>query len=535
MPRILSFLVLPLALVLVSADGQAAFAAAPDDGGGPVFTLGGSLKAMAPNSDSPNSFRLQGAAVEGELGDPRTEPAGRGIRFRSGAEENQEVAPAGSVSWFVKGVSTTQGRWFRVRIGALAQENFHVAKDDLFVKVDFFKDDGKNSLDHVTKSFYEQVERERKDLVDKGTNRNLGPAAWRNYSFSFRTPFAEVDSMGLTIGFASGAGGPKLSEFWIRDVEFVPTADPADYAPPSKAGTAPPPALSALIKLGGRWHYDPRGGDARPPQEFNYTNADRLYYRTDRLETPLAGNTTAWLRKGYRDRDGKPVEQDMFIKDNVVVSFTDRYLVMKSKNLPNHPTASFPDRWRLLDGNPNYIQEQQFTWYIPLEPKENPAHIAMDAQNSNRALPGGAIGVAVNGIILHNPFDELVYQDAVWRTDRCCGHPSPLQSYHYHKYPVCLNTPWSDDGQGHSPLIGFAFDGFPVYGPYESAGELAKDSTTNPLNEFNLHHDSTRGPHYHVTPGRYPHLIGGFWGELETKNRLRRGPPPPRRPPGGAS
>jgi hypothetical protein len=251
------------------------------------------------------------------------------------------------------------------------------------------------------------------------------------------------------------------------------------------------------------------------------------------LEAPFAGNTTAWLRKGYRDLANKPVDEDKFIADNVVVSFTDQHLVVKSKNLPNHPTATFPDRWRLLDGNPNYIQEQQFTWYIPLEPKENPEHIAMDATNSNRALPGGAIGVAINGVILHNPFDEHVYKDAVWRTDRCCGHPSPLQSYHYHKYPVCLSTPWADDGQGHSPLIGFAFDGFPVYGPYEAKGELAKDSKANPLNDFNLHEDSARGPHYHVTPGKYPHLIGGFWGDLELKNRARRGPPPGRRPPGG--
>ena len=67
--------------------------------------------------------------------------------------------------------------------------------------------------------------------------------------------------------------------------------------------------------------------------------------------------------------------------------------------------------------------------------------------------------------------------------------------------------------------IGFAFDGFPVYGPYEAAGELAKDSKARPLNAFNLHEDDDRGPHYHVTPGKFPHLIGGFWGEFESKNR----------------
>jgi hypothetical protein len=81
---------------------------------------------------------------------------------------------------------------------------------------------------------------------------------------------------------------------------------------------------------------------------------------------------------------------------------------------------------------------------------------------------------------------------------------------------------WDDDGTSHSPLIGFAFDGFGVYGPYEANRELAKDSKTNPLSDFNLHSDEARGPHYHVTPGQFPHIIGGYWGVMETRNRPRR-------------
>ncbi len=68
------------------------------------------------------------------------------------------------------------------------------------------------------------------------------------------------------------------------------------------------------------------------------------------------------------------------------------------------------------------------------------------------------------------------------------------------------------DGSDHSPLIGFAFDGFPVYGPYEAKGVLARDAKENPLNEFNLHSDEFLGPQHHVTPGKFPHIIGGYWG-----------------------
>jgi hypothetical protein len=499
----------------------------------PSGTQGPRLQVTSPlrlaAADARTALVLEGDAVEGELGDLRKEISGRGIRLLSGAKRDGQAA--GSLSFTVTGVKPDRGSWYRIRLRGLAQEDFHVDRDELFLRVEFFKDGGTTALDQVKKSIYEKVERDRKDLRDAGTSRNLGSATWRDYVLDFRTPFPEIDTLRLSVGFAHGAARGPRHEFWISEVEIGGIPDPADHVPPARPdGPRKPPALSRLVRLGGRWYFDPRDGAKDPPRQFDHTNADQLYYLTDRLEAPFAGNMTSWLRKGYLDVAGKLVDQDRFVADNVVVSFTDKHLVIKSKNLPNHPTAVFPDRWRLLDGNPNYIREQDFTWYIPLEPKENPGHVAMDAQNSNRALPGGPIGVAVNGIIFFNPFDAERNQDAVWRLDRCCGHPSPGSQYHYHKYPVCVNTPWADDGQSHSPLIGFAFDGFLVYGPYEAAGDLARDSKKNSLNEFNLHHDEHRGWHYHVTPGKYPHLIGGFWGELETKNRAGRRGPPPRRP-----
>jgi len=105
--------------------------------------------------------------------------------------------------------------------------------------------------------------------------------------------------------------------------------------------------------------------------------------------------------------------------------------------------------------------------------------------------------------------------------DRCCGHPSPDYRYHYHKYPICVNTPFVDKGERHSPVIGFAFDGLPVYGPYESNGVMAKDLTTNKLNAFNAHFDEVRGWHYHVTPGKFPYILGGYFGQVDRRNFRR--------------
>jgi hypothetical protein len=63
---------------------------------------------------------------------------------------------------------------------------------------------------------------------------------------------------------------------------------------------------------------------------------------------------------------------------------------------------------------------------------------------------------------------------------------------------------------------------------------MARDSTSNPLNAFNACYDKERGWHYHVTPGKFPYIIGGFFGKVESGNLDHfRGPPGLRLPYGG--
>ena len=40
-----------------------------------------------------------------------------------------------------------------------------------------------------------------------------------------------------------------------------------------------------------------------------------------------------------------------------------------------------------------------------------------------------------------------------------------------HTYSKCLAQRLNDTGSGHSPVYGFASDGFPVYGPYQAANQ----------------------------------------------------------------
>lgn len=471
------------------------------------------------------SAELCGDAEYSMLGNRLTESNGYGIRLSSANDSNSDGMLAGEATIVSSNINAAN-RWYRFDILGLAQDDFAVDQDNLYLKVEFLQESGDGSLDFIKTRIYPQVVRERKDLKDDRTNESLGHGTWRTYAMDFRTPFAEIDSVKLSVGFRDGTGKGDKSEFWINSMNLQPIATPDDYQASAGADRAfPQPNPNSLVALGGRWYFDPQSGSPELPKQFDYTNADQLLYKSDRFEAPFAGNMSSWLRAGYKDLAGNIVDKDAEKPYAVVITVSDDHIVMRSRNLPNHPTATFPDKWRMLDGNPSYIQEKANTWYLAKEPKLATDPIAMDEKNSNGALPMGPIGVATNGVIFFNPFDHIFETDAVWRLDRCCGHPSPQSAYHYHKYPVCVKTPWSDEGKMHSSVIGFAFDGLPVYGPYEADGLLAKNDKQNPLNDFNLHTDAIRGPHYHVTPGKFPHIIGGYWGELDPMNiRGRRAP-----------
>jgi YHYH protein len=197
-----------------------------------------------------------------------------------------------------------------------------------------------------------------------------------------------------------------------------------------------------------------------------------------------------------------PEEKQRGFSSNVKVSLTDSHLVVASDGIPNHPHADFPTNY-----NPNRILKQDYHFKIPLKPKfaDKPA-----------PLPFGPIGVAVNGIPFYNPYNAQG-RDAVMGPnaeifDSCCGHPDQRGRYHYHKYPVCIRSPFRDEPGRHSPLIGWAFDGFAIYGPNGEDGQPAKE-----LDECNGHTDAARGYHYHVT-AKFPYVLGAYKGVPEMSN-----------------
>jgi len=118
-------------------------------------------------------------------------------------------------------------------------------------------------------------------------------------------------------------------------------------------------------------------------------------------------------------------------------------------------------------GNPNVPSNQNFVFEIPRHPAQN--------TGTATAVGLGHIGVWTNGVSIFNVSDAMSYNNqGIWNRnayfwegpgfDACLGHPQQQGEYHHHVSPTCLYN--QADSTHHSPIIGYAFDGFPVYGAY---------------------------------------------------------------------
>jgi hypothetical protein len=127
------------------------------------------------------------------------------------------------------------------------------------------------------------------------------------------------------------------------------------------------------------------------------------------------------------------------------------------------------------------------------------------------------IGVALVGAAWHaevaldavgNAFDP----NAALPTDRCFGHPYATQ-YHVHGYSwKCMDQ--GKPGQA-SPLVGYARDGFGIYGPRGADGKLVTnaqlDECHGRVGEVVFNGKKQKMYHY-VLNNEYPYSIGCFRG-----------------------
>lgn len=137
-------------------------------------------------------------------------------------------------------------------------------------------------------------------------------------------------------------------------------------------------------------------------------------------------------------------------------------LKISSNNIPDHLVGRFPN-----SGNPNEIRPQAFEFSVSARPE-----VAAEITSVN-LLP---FGFALNGVFFEAAANEFWQGDPErgWQYEAMGGavplgldenhaHVQPTGAYHYHGIPTLLLKRLGASDDTHSPQVGWAADGFPIY------------------------------------------------------------------------
>ncbi len=238
---------------------------------------------------------------------------------------------------------------------------------------------------------------------------------------------------------------------------------------------------------------------------------------------------TSWLQnttvtgRHYVSGNSTPIN-DADLVNVQAVQYNANYAYISATGIPSYVTGPF------LDGNPSTATAQNSIFKVPLNPIENTGTLTEGGM--------GNIGVFINGTALFNYADGVSWNPSTnalcggpgnapcpggpgstqdWNRDAipaemggfdCSkGHPA-MGNYHHHQNPsafkldlnvlstIC-NTYDADglyaiDANQHSPLIGFAYDGFPIYGAYGFTNTDGTGGVTRIKSSYSLRSITTR-------------------------------------------
>ena len=201
-------------------------------------------------------------------------------------------------------------------------------------------------------------------------------------------------------------------------------------------------------------------------------------------------------------------------QDRVSVTCTENHAVIQSDTYPEHEKMT-----GIVGTNEQVPVPANYAAPIILTPKLGTEPLTRDA----------AVGVAVNGVPIYDYTAggemnqaDLAHHQAKHDTlqtgqlDACGGHAGRGDDYHYHIKPTCMIEQMANSGP--NAIIGWAFDGFPIYGNTNPDGsEIANGA----LDVCTGQVDEAFGYRYH-TSETAPYIVQCLMGEVPDFDRLPR-------------
>jgi len=221
------------------------------------------------------------------------------------------------------------------------------------------------------------------------------------------------------------------------------------------------------------------------------------------LQAQMSPAITSWLQNNtqtgtYYTSGNSSVLQNNILVNCQKVEYSANFVYITATGIPSYPTGPF------LDGNPSNASNQNGIYKLPLNPQAQSGTL--------QSTVGGNIGIFSNGVALFDFRDGVGWNSSTnslcggpgnppcpggpmattaWNRDAipaeqggfdCSkGHPA-MGNYHHHQNPssfkldlnvvstICnlydADGLYTLDSSMHSPLIGYAYDGFPIYGGY---------------------------------------------------------------------
>jgi hypothetical protein len=289
------------------------------------------------------------------------------------------------------------------------------------------------------------------------------------------------------------------------------------------------------------------------PQLSSWYTKDSGKYA--RLFTSTANETagtavTTWTR-------GSGTENAPSYSGVQEISYSDTYVYIRTTGLPSHLMGPWYLDAAKTQNFPNFPGNTNTIYRIPRHPV---------AAGTKTATGLGASGFYVNGVAMFDMRDAFSYRnasaqdatpvngltgDGIWNReayhnegvtfDAGFAHQAGEQ-YHYHAQPPALRYQMGDhvdynattnrytESTGpvakHSPILAWAADGFPVYGPYGYVSPLNPDSGLKRMTSGFVLRDGLSGNGSVAVTGRttLPAWAGRVQGRATTLTAAQQGP-----------